>query len=254
MELADIKGKEIITSDDERMGKIADLYVDDDSGQPKWGLVRSGFLGTRQSFFPLEGIETEGDTVRVPYTKTQILDAPGVDPDGYLSEDEEQKLYSHYSMSEQYAAAGQNEHGTVGHDTSGPTTDDAMTRSEEQLRINKTQQETSRARLRKYVVTENVNMTVPVQKEVARLEREPITEANMPKTMDGPAMSEADHEVVLSEERIDIDKEVVPKERVRLTKDVFTAQQPVFGEVQKEVIETEGTDEAMDDDKDGTRR
>ena len=41
-----------------------------------------------------------------------------------------------------------------GYDTSGPTTDDAMTRSEEHLRAGTETREAGRARLRKYVVTE----------------------------------------------------------------------------------------------------
>src|SRR5829696_4923867 len=40
---------------------------------------------------------------------------------------------------------------TVGHDTSGPTTDDAMTRSEERLNVGTQSREAGRARLRKYV-------------------------------------------------------------------------------------------------------
>ena len=67
---------------------------------------------------------------------------------------------------------------TVGHDTSGPTTDDAMTRSEEELRVGRTQRESGRARLVKHVVTENVTQTVPVSREEVRIEREPITDAN----------------------------------------------------------------------------
>ena len=52
--------------------------------------------------------------------------------------------------------------GTVGRDTSGPTTDDAMTRSEERLNVGTRSEEIGRARLRKYVVTENATETVPV--------------------------------------------------------------------------------------------
>ena len=83
-----------------------------------------------------------------------------------------------------------------------PTTDDAMTRSEEELRVgNDAARESGRARLRKYVVTEQVEMTVPVQREEVRVEREPITDANVGEATAGPDISEEEHEVVLHEER-----------------------------------------------------
>ena len=112
-----------------------------------------------------------------------------------------------------------NTHGTVGHDTSGPTTDDAMTRSEERLNVGTRSEEVGRARLRKYVVTENVTETVPVSREEVRVEREPITDANLGNAMSGPAISEEEHEVTLHAERAVVEKEAVPVERVRLDKD-----------------------------------
>ena len=133
--------------------------------------------------------------------------------------------------------------GTVGHDTSGPTTDDAMTRSEERLNVGTERQATGRARLRKYVTTENVTQTVPVQREEVRIEREPITDANRADAMSGPDISDEEHEVILHEERPVVEKETVPVERVRLDKDTVTDQVTVDEEVRKERIETDGIDE-----------
>jgi uncharacterized protein (TIGR02271 family) len=133
-----------------------------------------------------------------------------------------------------------NQHGTVGHDTSGPTTDNAMTRSEEQLRVGTTTEEAGRARLRKYVVTENVTKTVPVSHEEVRVEREPITDANVGNAMDGPAISEEEHEVTLHAERPVVEKEAVPVERVRLDKQTVTEQVTVDETVRKEQIDTDG--------------
>ncbi len=130
----------------------------------------------------------------------------------------------------------------VGRDTSGPTTDDAMTRSEERLSVGTRSEEVGRARLRKYVVTENVTETVPTSREEVRVEREPITDANVGNAMDGPAISEEEHEVTLHAERPVVDKEAVPVERVRLDKDVVTEHQQVNETVQKEEIEVDGPD------------
>jgi uncharacterized protein (TIGR02271 family) len=128
----------------------------------------------------------------------------------------------------------------VGHDTSGPTTDDAMTRSEERLDVGTRTEEAGRARLRKYVVTENVNETVPVSREEVRVEREPITDANVGNALDGPAISEEEHEVTLHAERPVVEKEAVPVERVRLDKETVTDQERVSADVRKEEIEVDG--------------
>jgi uncharacterized protein (TIGR02271 family) len=133
--------------------------------------------------------------------------------------------------------ADRNQHGTIGHDTSGPTTDDAMTRSEERLTVGVRSQEAGRARLRKYVVTEQQSANVQVSREQLRVEREPITEANRGNAYDGPAISEEEHEVVLHEERAVVDKEAVPVERIRLGKETVTDTETVTGEVRKEQIE-----------------
>jgi uncharacterized protein (TIGR02271 family) len=133
-----------------------------------------------------------------------------------------------------------NRHGTRGRDTSGPTTDDAMTLSEERLNVGTEQVEAGRARLRKYVVTENVTQTVPVSHEEIRVEREPITEANRGDAMDGPAISEEEHEVTLHAERPVVEKEAVPVERVRLDTETVTEQQEVTDTVRKEQVDTDG--------------
>ncbi|HEX4019133.1 MAG TPA: YsnF/AvaK domain-containing protein [Frankiaceae bacterium] len=112
-----------------------------------------------------------------------------------------------------------------------------MTRSEGRLRVGTERVETGRARLRKYVVTENVTQTVPVSHEEVRVEREPITDANATAAMDGPAISEEEHEVVLHEERPVVAKETVPVERVRLDTDTVTDQETVSDEVRKEQID-----------------
>lgn len=78
-----------------------------------------------------------------------------------------------------------------------PTTDEAMTRSEERMHVGTATEETGRARLRKYVVTETVQQSVPVSHEEVRLEREPVTEANSGRAMAGPEISEEEHEVTL---------------------------------------------------------
>src|SRR5919205_659003 len=230
----------VVGTDGGKIGGVGQVYADDDTGQPNWVTVKTGLFGTRESFVPLEGARVDGDDIVVPYTKDQVKDAPGVDPDGHLDPAEEDRLYQHYSLGNGHrshtdattgtaggyrndADAGvtggyrgdadtgtdkdYDARGTVGRDTSGPTTDDAMTRSEERLNVGTERQATGRARLRKYVI------------------------------------SEEEHEVTLHEERPVVEKETVPVERVRLDKDTVTEQETVTEEVRKERIDADGLDE-----------
>ncbi|MET8669797.1 PRC and DUF2382 domain-containing protein [Streptomyces tendae] len=117
--------------------------------------------------------------------------------------------------------------------------DQAMTRSEEQMHIGVERHESGRARLRKYVVTEEVQQTVPVTHEEVRVVREPITDANRDEAMAGPEISEAEHEVTLHAERPVVETETVPVERVRMTTEELTENETVRGQVRKERIEAE---------------
>src|SRR5215207_6599264 len=230
------RGRDVVDADGDKIGTLEEVYLDTDSGRPEWATVKTGLFGKKQSFVPLSESQPEQGQVVVNYTKDQVKDAPSIDPDGELSHDEEAQLYRHYGRGGD--SSGDRE--PVGQDLSGPETDDAMTRSEEELQVGTTQRERGRARLRKYVVTEEVQQTVPVQREEVRIEREPITDANVDAAMDGPAISEEEHEVVLHEEEVVTDKRAVPKERVRLEKDTVTDQQQVSEEVRKERIEADG--------------
>jgi uncharacterized protein (TIGR02271 family) len=247
-------GQDVYDESGEKIGSAAEVYLDDETGEPEWVTVRTGLFGTKESFVPIRNADLTNDGVRVPVSKTQVKDAPKIDTDGHLSPQEEQELYRYYGMGTGTAGVettgtgdagmrnmgGAETRGTVGHDTSGPTTDDAMTRSEERLNVGTRSEEVGRARLRKYVVTENVTETVPVTREEVRVEREPITDANVGNALDGPAISEEEHEVTLHAERPVVEKEAVPVERVRLDKETVTEQAQVTEGLRKEEIEVEG--------------
>ncbi len=243
-------GRDLIGSDGEKIGTVKEIYEDMQTGKPEWGLVSSGFFGTRSHFVPLAGAEPNGESIRVPATKDQVKSAPSIEGEGRLSEADERRLFEHYnvpytddgSVTAEGAPNPGARNGEAGYDTSGPTTDDAMTRSEEELRLGTAAQERGRARLRKYIVTEQVQTTVPVQREEVRVEREPITDDNVEQAMDGPGLSEEEHEVVLHEEQPVVEKRTVPKERVALRKDTVTDERQISEDVRKEQIEPEGDD------------
>jgi uncharacterized protein (TIGR02271 family) len=275
-QLRDVIGATAYDRDGDKIGKIGHVYYDDDTDQPKWITVNTGFLGTSENFVPLAGAEISGDgNVTVGYDKATIKDAPNVDEQGHLSPEDEQRLYRHYNLqygdTDRVATTGDSgyadtnvtgrhadrrdvstgyddrDRGTVGHDTSGPTTDNAMTRSEERLNVGTETREAGRARLRKHVVTEQQQVSVPVSHEELRVEREPITDANRGDAYDGPSISEEEHEVTLRAERPVVSTETEAVERVRLGTETVRSEETVSGEVRKEEIE-------VDDDVRGTDR
>jgi uncharacterized protein (TIGR02271 family) len=218
------RGRNVVDQEGAKVGTLEEIYLDQRTDRPEWALVHTGLFGTKSSFAPLAGARLDGEDVRIGYSKQEVKDAPSVEADRELSPEEEARLYAHYGLDY------------------GRTTDDAMTRSEEELRVGTAKRERGRARLKKYVVTEEVSQTVPVQREEVRVEREPITDANRGRAKDGPDISEEEHEVVLHEEEVVTEKRAVPKERVRLDKETVTNEETVSDQVRKEQIDTEGVE------------
>ncbi|MFE7647854.1 DUF2382 domain-containing protein [Streptomyces phaeoluteigriseus] len=257
----------VYDTDGNKIGDARHVFLDDATGQPEWVSVKTGLFGTSESFVPIRDASIVEDHLEVPYPKATVKDAPNVDVDagGHLSEDEEHRLYEHYGIDWDAAWQQANQPGAGGwahtdtgeraHTDTSETTDmsrsagtgvggdDAMTRSEERMHVGAERHEVGRARLRKYVVTEDVQQTVPVRREEVRVEREPITDENRDAALSGPDISEAEHEVTLHEERPVTETETVPVERVRMTTDERTDEETVRGKVRKEEIDTEGIDE-----------
>jgi PRC-barrel domain protein len=114
------QGRTMVDRDGDKVGSIEAIYVDDQSGEPQWALVNTGLFGTKSTFVPLAQANPSGDQVQVPYEKQLIKDAPRMDPDGHLSEAEEQQLWRHYGLDYEggYESAGRATAG-VGTDVGG---------------------------------------------------------------------------------------------------------------------------------------
>ncbi|MGW7432416.1 DUF2382 domain-containing protein [Streptomyces sp. NPDC054861] len=244
-----------------KIGEAKHVFLDDATGLPEWVSVKTGLFGSRESFVPIKDAAVIEDHLEVPYPKDRIKDAPNidVDADGHLSEGEERRLYQHYGINWDDAWQRANQpgeggwaHGGMSGDTGdemrGETDrsrpdDEAMTRSEEEMHVGTERREVGRARLRKYVVTEEVQQTIPLRHEEVRVVREPITDANRDQAMSGPEISEAEHEVTLHEERPVVETRAVPVERVSLSPEEVTEEETVVGEVRKEHIDIEGEED-----------
>ncbi len=253
---AELRGLNVIGASGDKLGKVDEVYLDNETGKPEWVAVKTGLFGSNVSLVPVAAADYSGSELSVPFGKDQVKNAPNHDPGREISVEDEKELFTYYGIayggdtvtatggpgSAQGTTTGTATTGTtrgVGHDTSGVNTDDAMTRSEERLHVGTEAREAGRARLRKYITSETVTQTVPVSREEVRIEREPITDANIGDAMSGGDLTEEEHEVTLHEERAVVAKETVPVERIRLDKETVTEQQTVSAEVRKENIELE---------------
>ncbi|WP_435157060.1 DUF2382 domain-containing protein [Amycolatopsis sacchari] len=235
----------VVDPQGKKIGKVGTVYLSDETQEPEWVTVRTGMFGQKESFVPLRGARVDNDGLHVQVSKDQVTDAPRCEADQHLSEQESAELYRYYNLptpraSMENRTGGQRDR--MGRTRTGEA-GEAVTRSEEQLRVGKDQVETGRVRLRKYTVTEEQQVRVPVTHEEVRVEREPMTGTERGEARIG----EEEQEMTLHAERPRVEKDVVPMEQVRLRKENVTEEQPISGEVRKERIE-------IDDDADRKRR
>jgi len=153
------RGKTVVDRDGEKVGTLGDLYLDRETDQPAYAGINTGLFKRRESIIPLEGArEVDGD-LQVPYALDAIKDAPNVDPEVELSEDEEERLQQHYGAPSQVMPQ--------------PGAAEVI-RSEEEADIRvEPARPKERVRLKKHTVVEHVETTVPVRREEVRLEHEP---------------------------------------------------------------------------------
>ncbi|MHA7145638.1 PRC and DUF2382 domain-containing protein [Arthrobacter sp. TmT3-37] len=122
--------------------------------------------------------------------------------------------------------------GTHTHDEGGTPW---VVRSEERLRVGTEQYEAARVRLRKYIVTEEATMTVPLKREEIRIEVEPIS-SPVRLEAEGVPFQEQSVELVAHEELAVLSKETVPVERVSMRTVEVAGRTTVREEVRKERI------------------
>ncbi|WP_328473136.1 PRC and DUF2382 domain-containing protein [Actinoplanes sp. NBC_00393] len=214
-DLGVLNGAEVYDSAGDRIGAVGQVYLDPHSGDPLWVTVRTGSLSFQESFVPLHGAHLDAGRLTVAVEQARIRQAPLLSAGGPLEQDDADRLSAHYGLT---------------------SDDDAMTRSEERLVTGTRREPAAKVRLRRYLVTEERQITVPVTREEVRLEQVPLGE-------------EADSEepggaVTLHEQRPVVSTETVPVEHVRLTKQTVRGEETVTGTVRKEKIELHTPEEA----------
>ncbi|NUO58262.1 MAG: PRC and DUF2382 domain-containing protein [Hamadaea sp.] len=266
-----LAGAKVYDAAGEKIGSVGQVYLDGDDGHPAWVAVRTGWFGTNENFVPLDDeSHIEGHELHVSAMKDEVRGAPQVEREsGNLSERSAAELDRYYynlpagkfagrasSATDESIRAGADRTGdqarlgsdmrmsdrtqTAGRSGTGEKSENLnLTRYEEQLRTGKQQVETGKVRLRKHVVTENVDITVPVSHEEVRVERRPIDGPGSRRATGEHPFAEETAEVTLHEERPTVSKETVPVEQVGLVTETHTEQQHVKGTVRKEQVDVE---------------
>jgi sporulation protein YlmC with PRC-barrel domain len=160
------RGRTVYDQDGNKVGTLSQLYLDSETSRPAWAGVKRGLLRTTETIVPLGDAEEVGDELRLPYDSARIEEAPDVDPDVELTEEQERVLHEHY--------------GRAWEPPADEGTEVAMTRSEEEVTVGKKAvKRAERVRLKKVLVEDEVTETVPVRREEIRLETEPPPEGRI---------------------------------------------------------------------------
>ena len=262
-------GYEVYDPDGEKIGKVDDLFVDEQDN-PEYIGVKMGFLGTSSTLIPwgvVNSTDDEGRRIIVSVDKAKAKDGPAFDDDREITPEFENQVYSYYGLQ---AAQGSEERGAYGgyygeehpgvamgdtesgefreHDPAaegvaepGGDLDDEdelrVQRSEEELRAGTREREAGALNVRKRVVTERQQMEVPTRREEVTVDRVPVegeaTEAEI---------GEDEVRVPVTEEEVVVEKRPVAKEEVRIRKDVVEATETVEEDVRREEVDVdEGT-------------
>jgi stress response protein YsnF len=276
-ELSAAIGSTAYGRDGEKIGTVEHFFVDDRTGAPTWVAVSTGLFGTRHSIVPADEATFADGGLRLPVSREAVRSAPHVTGTQHLDPAEEAELRRHYGLeasqpvppaaapaadapaapapaTEERAAQA-----PATEERAAPASDGAMTRGEEQLRVHTERVPATRVRLVKYVITEEVQVTVPIRREEIRVEEVPLDapdagpgESLVPEVahaadqgtpVTGGAGSDADgglpEEIVLHREEPVISVRVVPSERVRLRTELVQGQEQVRSELQRERIAVE---------------
>ncbi|MGW0550383.1 PRC-barrel domain-containing protein [Streptomyces altiplanensis] len=90
-------GRKAFDRNGNKIGTVDEVYLDDATGVPEWAAVRTGLFG-RDAFVPLEPSTVVNDSLRVPYDRALIKDAPDFGVGRHLSPEQELQLYHHYGL------------------------------------------------------------------------------------------------------------------------------------------------------------
>lgn len=240
--LAELHGEPVYDQAGDKIGKVEEIYYDEDTNQAEWIGIGTGFFGTKRVLVPVKGAQMNDDGVTVPYDKDMVKDSPDIDSDP-VDPAAEQSLHAYYGTTHDMSASADSERSAASADLDRQTglenvDEQSLTRSEEELRVGKRSVEAGSVRLRKWVETVPVQTDIDLTRETVHVNREPVDQV-----VTGAEIGEQTIDVPLRDEEAVVDKQIVAKERISLDKDVEERTETVSDELRKERVDVEGADD-----------
>jgi uncharacterized protein (TIGR02271 family) len=246
--MADVRGFEVRTRDDDKVGKVSDLIATADGRLRYLDVDLGGIFNPRHVALPVGAAEVDRqrDVVWITgMTKDQIKALPDYSGDvNAITDDYESRVRGVY--------AGRTkdqdlyDQGRFYADRGGPAAREArLILSQEELAIGKRQVQAGEATVRKTVETERVRERVPVTREEVTVERRPISGADAANA----DIREDEIRVPVMKEELVVDKRVVPKEEVVVSKQAVTEERVVEEDLRRERLDTDGLDDVKARDR-----
>jgi sporulation protein YlmC with PRC-barrel domain len=95
-ETSKLVGESVVDPAGHRVGTVAEVAFEPNTLAPEWLVVKTSIFGRRR-LVPLDTAHDQGDSIRVPYSKETVLDAPVPEIPGSLATSERAALFAYYA-------------------------------------------------------------------------------------------------------------------------------------------------------------
>lgn len=226
----DIKGYDVYSENNEKIGGVYDALLDNDSGRFRYFVVDTGFwIFGKKVLLPIGRARIDYDRHRVyatSMTREQVENLPEYNDNMTVDYDYEERVRNIYRPANKAAATPTYNRDTYTYDSDRELYDtneqahQNLKLYEERLITNKERHKTGEVAIGKRVESETAKVSVPVEKERVIIER------NAPSTAREVAPGEADFRegeaarMEVYEETADIQKKAFVREEVGIKKEV----------------------------------
>ncbi|HHU66837.1 PRC-barrel domain-containing protein [Corynebacterium sp.] len=98
--IADLVTATAFDRDGEKLGSVTEVYINDTTGQPDFVEVAHGLFGMDSSIVPLRGHRLDGENLQLAFSKDLIKDAPDIDDEAHLSDEEQERINAHFGLTD----------------------------------------------------------------------------------------------------------------------------------------------------------
>lgn len=91
-------GADALDTQDDRIGEVSQVYLDEQTNRPTWAGVRLGLLSGTEVLVPLEDAEWDDRSLHVPVERRTAREAPRKETDDPLTVGEQERLLTHYGI------------------------------------------------------------------------------------------------------------------------------------------------------------